>query len=564
MALLDDLFLTASSLYENLFVRIIGAVLFVLLLGYLFSLLRKVKEKHDEVEAVEEGGGTFTTTYNQLEAERRQERLDQAEEQAERNRAKKEDKSLAGGEQAAQNEGAVEEQVTRAEETTTATLAELEITAKTVRADIANSMRVARVEEKEFASVEALEKELVGLQTFSQIDAKTAEYLLTYFKSFLDHCSSQIFYEEQFEEYQRNFVKQFQAQLERTKSFENVAKDFSQSIKRKEKRERRSFKREIKNLHKEIKNKYKELKKEEGNDTNPSLLANLNNEMKILSKNAALLQRVEDETKKSQTLLEEEIDRLKKEVSKLIDISKAEAKKKSDLGKRESEVEKRVESLKEKKKVMERDVENLEKNRQQLRGLILALCGYLKDYFNAYAKRKEEDILFERLLRDFLLQNLLASRSLEVMSRLFLSIEQAEEALEQGLAATVQLLGSLTTKDLSYDVSLALKSISKAQAVLTQEVKITQTLIALAQEVEREYERAISDLDIFIRSEEKERNELVALGQEEAHYFGRMVAIVMNKKVALDQSYEREIESLEAALQKRNEVAAAALAQARV
>ncbi len=546
---------------------VFSIIFLVVIIYFLYRWISNIREQRAEVREEKRAGATYQTQAAKTEAIQRAERTTRAAEKA----ARKETKSAPKGKQqqtaiAAETgivkESEVEEATENLQQTAIAVQATLEATTNEVLEIIQEELAVEKVEEVELENIAVLKKKLDSLNKNKRIDSTTVTYLQQYFESLEDHLLKQAEYEENSVENHQQFVEKLRETLNDLTSISETAKRKSQKLKRKEGREKRSFKKELTSVQKSIKDKRKKLNsisKEKKAD--PTVIAQLKREIQLLEQNSKNLASVEEQLTKSHEMIDLEIGQLRKLLQDVVTIAKNQKRKAKKLDQRDKDLKQKIEKLTKNREKLTTAVKNL-KDPEQIYDVVIKFSIALNDYFNFYIESIEENISFEQILKEITIQNFLLLRKMAAVDQVLISLDQTEEAIDEGTEAIVRIVQIIYSDDVTGSLQEEKKNILNQIALLESEVNVEKTMRALEQEGELKDREALALIEELITKEKKRAAENEATYEENTNHLGQSMATMVNRKVAIGEKYTDERLSFEQQLQKHNEQASAAYQQA--
>ncbi len=546
---------------------VFSIIFLVVIIYFLYRWISTIREQRAEVRVEKRAGQTYQTQAAKTQAIQRAERTTRAAEEA----AQKETKSAPNGkkqraaiatEREVERESEVEEATEDLEQTAIAVQASLEATTNDVLEIVQQELAVEKVEEVELENIAVLKKKLDSLNKNKKIDSTTVTYLQRYFESLEDHLIKQAEYEENSVENHLQFVEKLRETLNDLTSISEAAKKKAQKLKRKEGREKRSFKKELSSVQKSIKEKRKKLNsisKEKKAD--PTVIAQLKREIQLLEQNSKNLAGVEEQLTKSHEMIDLEIGQLRKLLQDVVAIAKNQKRKAKKLDQRDKDLKQKIEKLTKNREKLTTAVRNL-KEPEQIYDVVIKFSIALNDYFNFYIESIKENISFEQILKEITIQNFLLLRKMAAVDQVLISLDQTEEAIDEGTEAIVRIVQIIYSDDVTGSLQEEKKNILSQIALLESEVNVEKTMRALEQEGEQKERDTLASIEELITKEKKRAAENEATYEENTNHLGQSMATMVNRKVAIGERYTDEMISFEQQLQKHNEQASAAYQQA--
>ena len=169
----------------------------------------------------------------------------------------------------------------------------------------------------------------------------------------------------------------------------------------------------------------------------------------------------------------------------------------------------------------------------------------------------EKDIEVERDIKQFLISNIVIERKMESFTRLLISLEESEQALEQGTGGVVSLISVIMTLDISGSLRKQAQIIRKESKVLDDEKRVEKVLIALDQEIQQKTMFTIKNIDQLIDKEKNLLAETQATHREESDLLGQSMATMVDRKISIDKKYASQARKFGTQLERRNQRAAA-------
>lgn len=549
---------TPSSMILTLIMAIIPFGLILLLTSFSSSWKKGSIERREEREA----GPTYRGIESRLEAVKDEEAMEEADEKTVK-KGGKGARAAKKAEKAAEAETELEEVTTELEETATALVADLQNTEEEIQANINERLQVDKVEEAEIIIIGDLKKKLRSLSNWGHIDAATIAYLQSYFQSLSSHLKKQVLNEEVSEEHHLKFVEHLQKSIEDLDSLSQFAKTETKKLEKKEKREKKAFVQELKELRRAIKDRYNKLKREKrkGSKANPALIAQLEQEIKMLEKNAAELQKIQGQIEKTNELLELEISQLKEVLGHIIQIAKNQKNQARTLKKRESSLKKRLKEIRKKQEQLQQSLDKFS-DPNKMHSLVLAFSEHLNDYFEYYIRALQDDLSFEEKVKEILIQNLMVEQKILAFVKLLKSLEASEAALKEGVAAILNIVGTITTNDISVSLVAESRRLREHTKVLDDEARMEDALSALDEEIEQKTMLTTKNITELIDEDKRVIAANQALHQEQSAHLAQSMATVMEKKVGMDTRYMNTAVKFGEQLDKRNAQAGAAYQEA--
>ncbi len=546
---------------------LLSIIFLIVIIYFLYRWISNIREQRAEVREEKRAGSTYQTQAAKTQAIQEAERTTRAAEKAARKETKsapkgKQQRAAIATEAEAERESEVEEATEDIQQTAIAVQATLEATTNEVLEIVREELAVEKVEEVELENIAVLKKRLDSLNKNKRIDSTTVTYLQRYFESLEDHLLKQDEYEENSVEKHQQFVEKLKKTLNNLTTISEAAKKKAQKLKRKEGREKRSFKKELSTVQKSIKDKRKKLNSiSKEKKASPAVIAQLKREIQLLEQNSRNLAGVEEQLTKSHEMIDLEIGQLRKLLQDVVTIAKNQKRKAKKLDQRDKDLKQKIENLSKNKEKITTAVKNL-KNPEQIYDVVIKFSIALNDYFNFYIQSIKENISFEEILKEITIQNFLLLRKMTAVDQVLISLDQTEEAIDEGTGAIIKIVQIIYSDDISGSLQEEKKNILEQIAILESEVNVEKTMRALEQESEQKEREALALIEELIVKEKKRAAENEATYERNTNHLGQSMATMVNRKVAIDEKYSDEMLNFEQQLQKHNEQASAAYQQA--
>ncbi len=555
------------ALFDNVW---INAVLSIALFGILVYFMQKYRTKHAQSREVAKAGSTIKQAAAGFDELKRKERKERAGEEAIEKTitstgGKSERKIGRTTETEAEAESQTEEATTKLEETTTAIVATLDNTTNEILATVEEKIKTEEVEEKEVAIIESLQKRLNFLNKLDKIDEATAKYLHDYFNTLAEKTKQDLEYEQTSEAHHRTFIKHIRQALSDLKIISTEARRNLNTVSSKEKREKRSFNKELRTIKWVIIRKQWRLRMEKfkGRKADASLIAQLQKEIILLEKNQAELAKLTQQLNATHEMLDLEIKKLKEMMKQVIAIAKSQQRFSRTLNKRDRTLKNRLKDLKKYQDALEKGVEQFSNTQtEKIHGLILGFSEHLSNYFTFYIELLKDDTTFEEKLKEIITQNYLLEQKMLAFVKLLASLDETEEAVDQGTEAMTSIVSTIMTQNVAVSLQQQRKILVQTILELDYKKKVEQTMAALTQEQEQKTMLASQKIDELLKKEKHIIEENQALHKQESQHLANSMGTMVNRKIALDQNYFQQAVKFGDQLEQRNEIAGAAYQEA--
>ena len=551
------------DLFDN---TLINATIGILLFGILLYAMWKYRTKHAQSREIEKSGTTVKQAVAGLEEIRKKEKKERAGEKAveetiTKKGGKTEKKIGSSTQKEAEAESQTEEAATKLEETTVAAIATIDNTSNEILTTIEEKIKTEEAEEKEVAIIESLQKRLNFLNKLDKIDEATAKYLHDYFQKISEKTKQDLEYEQTSEAHHKTFVKHLRQALSDLKTISEEARRNLNQVSSKEKREKRTFQKELRTIKWVIIGKQWRLRIErlKGRGADPSLIAQLQKEIVLLEKNQAELDKLTKQLIATHEMLDLEIKKLKEMMKQVIAIVKSQHRFSRTLNKRDRTLKNRLKDLKKYQEALEKGIDNFKESQpQKLHSLILGFSQHLNNYFIFYIELLKEDITFEEKLKQIIIQNYLIEQKMLAFVKLLSSLDETEKAVDQGTQAMTSIVATIMSQNVAESLQQQRKILVGSIIDLDYKTKVEQTMAALTQEQEQKTMRAAQKVDELLQKEKRIIEENEALHKQESQHLANSMGTMVNRKIALDQTYFQQAVKFGDQLEKRNEIAAAA------
>ncbi len=535
---------------------------------FLYRWTSTLREQRAERREEKRAGPTYQTQAAKTQAVTQSRRTARAAEKASRKETKaapkgKSRNAATATESEAERESVVEEVTADIEEKAVAIGASLEATCNETLEIVQEELAVEQVETVELENIAVLKKKLDSLNKNKRIDSTTVKYLQQYFASLQEHLLKQAEYETTSVENHQEFVKKLKQSLDDLNLISRSAKSKARDLKRKEQREKRSFKKELSSLQKAIRGKRKALQSEKskGKKADSQLIIQLDREIQLLDQNSKQLASVESELNRTHEMIDLEIGKLKQLLQDVLNIAKSQKQKAKKLDQRDKDLKQKIGKLTQNREKLTTAVKNF-KDQEQIYAVVLAFSIALSDYFNFYIESIKENIAFEEILKEITIQNFLLLRKTAAVERVLISLEQTEEAIDDGTKAIIKIVQIIYSDDVTGSLQNEKSNVLDQIALLESEVNVEKTMLALEQESEQKDRDELAMIEELIAKEKKRAAENEATYKKNTEHLGQSMATMVNRKVAIDKKYTDEMLNFEEQLQQRNEQASAAYQQA--
>jgi hypothetical protein len=142
--------------------------------------------------------------------------------------------------------------------------------------------------------------------------------------------------------------------------------------------------------------------------------------------------------------------------------------------------------------------------------------------------------------------------------KLLSSLDETEKAVDQGTQAMTSIVATIMSQDVAASLQQQRKILVGSIIDLDYKTKVEQTMAALTQEQEQKTMRAAQKVDELLQKEKRIIEENEALHKQESQHLANSMGTMVNRKIALDQTYFQQAVKFGDQLEKRNEIAAAA------
>lgn len=503
------------------------AIAVTILLIWGIRKIPKAIERGRERKLARKAGGTFRSDRRKVERLRRN--VIKLKAALKATKIPKDAKAVKSAEKIEESETDVEKETTRLAEAANALVAGLWQTTKEMIHEVRRKLVMAEVGEKEVANLAALERRIKHLN-LKEVEPATADYLHRYLQSLAQHVGKQISYEEQNEESQKTFIALLKQSIQEMLPVSKFAKREEKALERKEKRDKKTLKREIRKIGKEIKGKAKQLARElsKGNNADPRIVAQVRQQLKVLRNNQVALEAAKGQLERLHALIDAEIAQLKKILAEIVKVERAQKRHSKGLKRRDSKLSKRLSKLEERQKGIEESIGKFH-GAEEISGLILAFSHHLNQYFGFYIDTLKEDLSFEQLLREFILNNILVERSTEKLMELLIQLDNSEKAVAEGTARIIGL-ARIYNQDVSTQINQELAVLRAESKVLDNEKRVETEIKALNQKIKARTLGLVHEIDQLIAKEKKIIAENQALHQQEADHLSNAMGTMQRNK----------------------------------
>lgn len=446
----------------------------------------------------------------------------------------------------------------------TAEVAAAETIKDRIKQEIEHELELTQVEEKEVAILEALESRIGNLNALRDINQATAQFLHEYFSKLSDHSKRELSFEKNREKSRHNLVVICKDMITNMKEISEFANKKKKDLNKAKNRERKNFKGEIKSLDKALKAKRKEIREESKQEKNAdaNLIAQVQKEVEILSKNRATLKIVAGRLEDTESNLKDEIRKLKQLMKSVVETVNEEKKKEDKLKNREKDIPKSIKEMEEKQEEFSEKVGKLN-GTGNLHVAAIQLSSKMKNYSEHYIKVLEEDSEFTELLEEMMKSLYHIMQKISMLTPLVLGILKSSEALENGTAALEGILAMGLENDISSDIKTQEATIQEEVAILEKQ----ERLVLVLEEIEKEVEQGLLDDVALVERLRSHLNKLIAENQElykqESAHLGKSMATSLAAKEVIRKGYGKTVDNFAENLKQSNAEAAAEFYQSR-
>jgi hypothetical protein len=190
--------------------------------------------------------------------------------------------------------------------------------------------------------------------------------------------------------------------------------------------------------------------------------------------------------------------------------------------------------------------------------------GKLNLFYDQYAKIIALDLMFENDVRNVLQLNISIAIQMEAYERMSSSLQQAEKAIDNGLAASTNLILAITGSPEQKSSMAKLQNIIKyAGGEIDYKTRVSRYLEGISKRIEIETRQITGYITALINKDNHLLQEINKYKKENSTLFGSVLGTMVNRKVNIDRKYMSASKGFEQQMSKRNKIASTAYKQVR-
>ncbi|MCH8003834.1 MAG: hypothetical protein IH934_04335 [Nanoarchaeota archaeon] len=418
-----------------------------------------------------------------------------------------------------------------------------------------------RREEQDVQVLENLTRRLNNTSNFASIDERIVSYLKQIFASMAQVIKRSVDDEHEKETHHGELVKKLREVAKVAWKVIKGANAALRKLTRAERKERKSFKKELKDISKAFRDKKKELRKiKKSKQADPTVLYQLRREAVLLRQQQGFVARLDKQLQTTYQTMDREAREMRRLLRGVTRTEKRVNKHEKSVNKREKAVEKRYKELNKYAEELEKSFEGLTNPHE----MAIEFSGKLNVFYRKYGEIIIGDLEFDGEVRNILLLHITITIQMQAYRRLNKSLEQAENAVKQGLAATTDMIAAIIGgQDQKANLKNLIGEIKKAGGAINYETRVNMFLQQLTRNIENSERRVNGQIGELINEDNRILGEINTANQKNSSNIGSTMATMVNRKVQIDSKYMGEARKFEQQLQSRNKIAATAYRQAR-
>jgi hypothetical protein len=463
--------------------------------------------------------------------------------------------------EAAKSEGKAELATEALEGRGVGLLASVKSVMESVSGYLSREMPNLQQEERDIQSDEDLMRKLRNTTNFNTIDSRVLSYLRQIISLMVESISKSVEDEKQKEAYHGQLVNQLRDAASEARLVIRNANGALRILNDAKKKERKKFTKELTEISHTLRDKRRELRSiKKSKDADPAAIRKLEGEIRMLSKQKALVIKLNNQLTNTYRTMDRETREMKIILRAISNREKQVGKHEKSADKRETDVEKRYRTLSH----FAQDLEESTKDLNMVHELAIEFSGKLNVFYKQYGKIISEDVEFDKEVRDILLLHITIAIQLEAYETMSMSLLQAEAGVEQGLASATEIVASIVGgQDQRSNLKQLVDVIKKAGGDIDYRTRVARYLRELTRRIEMETRTAAGQIATLIGEDNALLQEIEKARTDNSSTIGNTMGTMMNRKEQVDNRYFSQAEDFEAKLKERNDIAAKAYRQVR-
>jgi len=416
-------------------------------------------------------------------------------------------------------------------------------------------------EEEEVKYINGLIGRIGQMVNYGKIDSQVIAYLENYVNNLLSYLRAEVGTEEGKEKDMRELIIQLREAIVEMKQVLNEAKTEARIFRKFERKARKDYSREIKDLAKSLRAKEKELKeaRRAGKGADRNLIANLEREIALMRKQQDAANRLDAQLKLTFKMMDKEIKETRKMIRRLLKLDKNMNRSDRTINKTESRIEKKFRQMRESFGKLEKAIGTFESSKN-IHLIALSISKELNEYLK---ENKDLELMtseFDKSLRNIIVAGFEMARLTEAYEKMIQGLTDSEKAVDQGMEVLTKVMQSVTSdSEIQIDEKEVADTLEQLKQLLDYEENIEKYLTNLATSIEYKLRELFSLIERLSEEDMRIVNSIEASSAN----LGRMMAGVVDRKIAVDEKYMSQAEQFEGQLNARNAAAARAYSKAR-
>jgi len=415
-------------------------------------------------------------------------------------------------------------------------------------------------EEQDVKALENLTSSLNNTGNFSTIDGRVVNYLRQIFESMIQVIMRSVEDEHEKETHHGKLVKRLK---EVAKEAWKVIKSANTALRKltgAKKKERKYFKNELRDISKAFKDKKREIKRiKKSKEADPTVLYQLRREAVLLRQQQAFVAQLDNQLQNTYLTMDMEAREMRKLLRKVTEAEKQVKEHEGSAGKREKAVEKRYDKLKKFSEELEKSHEGFTNPHE----MAIEFSGKLSVFYQKYGEIIVGDLEFDGEVRNIILLHITITIQMQAYRRLNKSLEQAENAVDQGLAASTEMIAAIVGgQNQKANLKNLIGDIKKAGGEINYETRVNKFLQQLTKSIENGERSVNEQIGGLINEDNRILGEINTANQKNSSHIGQTMGTMMDRKLKVDNTFMGEARKFEQQLGRRNKIAVQAYRQA--
>ena len=366
--------------------------------------------------------------------------------------------------------------------------------------------------------------------------------------------------EHEKETYHGELVKRLRGAAKVARGVISAARTALYNLRKAERKERRNFRKELKDISYALNAKRSELNKiRKSKEADRAALIQLQREIKLMQQQSIDVMQLNKQLQNTYRVMNWETREMRRLLRVVFRKEKQVSKFERTADKREKAIEKRFSMLNQFATELEKST-----NPNNPHDMAIQFSGKLNVFYDKYREIINGDLEFDGQVRNILLLNITLAMQMEAYEKMSISLAQAEEAVDLGLAASADMIAAIvSSQDQRANLKVLVGDIQKAGGDVNYETRVEQFLQQLTRRIELETSNATSQITVLMKEDKRLAAEIEKAKLDNSSHIGRAMATVVDRKVQIDEKYMSQARQFEKQLKDRNTIAARAYAQAR-